>query len=254
LEQLEQSERIFVFRQNDPIVDDSIFILHDALNWYGQNTLLWVCEPEYGHRPGSVHWLRQGLLKGYTERLSLKTNGTLFSAKSWADILGNAYNLWNAVNGHISSTPSRTRERCLILDIKFNANGNCGKFLKEGWSRPEPDFTWIDKAQAIMEIDKPSHADYYGLRLKVAPFRPDGLMKQPMDIFVNGHVVGRYTAVPDGVISCIFPARLMEGESKLRLTFQCSGGLSPHAARVGGDKRELSIRFFWLRLFAMRWE
>ena len=94
IEDLEAGEKIFVFRRNEPIVDDSILALHDALNWYGLNTLLWVVEAEGDNEPGSARWLRPGLIQGYVARLAPRSNGAFLSQPTWRQVCRSAFDLW----------------------------------------------------------------------------------------------------------------------------------------------------------------
>jgi hypothetical protein len=190
IDQIESADRIFVFRQNGPMIDNSIYVLHDIISWYGTNTLLWVVEAEHDYMPGDVHWVRRGLMKGHTRRLSLAANGTLVSHESWSAICRNALTLWKL------EAPNRIKEtvfkeRSLIKEIIFQKNENPHAYLRGGFSGPERKYTWIDSDIATLELDPPPLADGYVLTIEMAPFRPNNVLKQPVNICVNGHTLKR---------------------------------------------------------------
>ena len=68
LERLRANNRIWLFkrtRQTDP---HEVFALHAALRQYGPNRIFWVRAAKPGRPPGSVEWLSDGLLCGYSDQ------------------------------------------------------------------------------------------------------------------------------------------------------------------------------------------
>lgn len=70
LDDLRAGEKIFVRKGPDTGTLDPAMALHERLQRFGRNTLLWVV-PEDDHRgPGTVEVLRPGLLKAHIDRLA----------------------------------------------------------------------------------------------------------------------------------------------------------------------------------------
>jgi hypothetical protein len=89
IERLEQSSRIWLIkrtRQTDP---HEIFSLHAALKSYGPNRLFWVRSAKAGRPAGSVEWIAEGLLCGYSDQDHLHPH--VFDPVRWLDLCENAH-------------------------------------------------------------------------------------------------------------------------------------------------------------------
>lgn len=93
LADLEDAEKIFLWRSSVPVPQDSIRRLFVALREFGPNTLLWVPMTDTARPPGTVDMLEPGLLKGYIDR---DADYGIFDHEViaiWLDICRNAYTL-----------------------------------------------------------------------------------------------------------------------------------------------------------------
>jgi len=70
IEDLEEGEKIFVYKRAREMPQAHIDTLFGAIRAYGPNTLLWVVVADEQHPSGSVEVLRDGLLKGYISRMA----------------------------------------------------------------------------------------------------------------------------------------------------------------------------------------
>jgi hypothetical protein len=90
MEELEVSEKIFVYKRNTVVSEEEILPLHMALNRYGDNTLLWVVPAEPRRPAGTVEVVMPGLLKGYIDRFASDDNAHDFSFDGWLRVCANA--------------------------------------------------------------------------------------------------------------------------------------------------------------------
>ncbi len=248
IEDLEDGEKIFVFRRNEPVIDDSIFALHDALNWYGPNTLLWVVEAEGDHEPGSARWLRPGLIQGYVARLAPRSNGAFLSQSTWTQVCRSAYDLWSDRERQDRQSWKGSR---LLQRIVFGADGNAALYCRSGWGRQERGFAWGVAAESTLILPRPEPFATYGLKVLVKPFRPDGVLKQRLSILVNGEHIKTFSATPEGMLCCHIAGALIATRDTLEVTFACPGGLSLKEAKSGNDARKLTVEFRELRLYGL---
>lgn len=96
IEDLEDAEKIFVYKSDVPVSVSEIKELSTALRKYGPNTLLWVTLQKPGHPAGSVEVLEERILRGYIDRFGFTPhyNGGDASIDAWLEICANAYRLW----------------------------------------------------------------------------------------------------------------------------------------------------------------
>ena len=89
-EDLEDGEKILVYKRVVTQDPHEILALHAALNRFGTvNPLLWVTEADTRHPPGTVEWIGAKLLKGHVGRISLE-NAHDFDAETWLLLCRNA--------------------------------------------------------------------------------------------------------------------------------------------------------------------
>ena len=91
MEDLESTDKIFVYKFSSDVTDEEILPLHMALNRYGQATLLWVVPAERDRPAGTVEVVMPGLLKGYIDRFAPDDNAHDFSFDGWLRVCANAY-------------------------------------------------------------------------------------------------------------------------------------------------------------------
>jgi hypothetical protein len=100
LEDLEEADKILVFKSRVAADRSRIDDLVCSLRKYGPNTLLWVTEAEPGHPAGEVRQLADGLLRGYIDRFAPYETAHAFSVAAWLPICRNAHRIWSYRRRH----------------------------------------------------------------------------------------------------------------------------------------------------------
>jgi hypothetical protein len=90
MEELELTDKIFVYKFNKRMSEEEILPLHMALNRYAGATLLWVVPAERGRPAGTVEVIMPGLLKGYIDRFAPDENAPDLSFDGWLRVCVNA--------------------------------------------------------------------------------------------------------------------------------------------------------------------
>jgi hypothetical protein len=90
MEELELTDKIFIYKFAGGVSDEEILPLHMALNRYGEATLLWVVPAERDRPAGTVEVVMPGLLKGYIDRFAPDDNAHDFSFDGWLRVCSNA--------------------------------------------------------------------------------------------------------------------------------------------------------------------
>ncbi len=99
MEDLKDSDKIFVYKRDPPASDEEILPLLLALRQHGDNTLLWVVPAEPDRPPGSVEVVTPGLLKGYIDRFAPEDNAHDFSFDGWMKVCTHAWLLHQLQRG-----------------------------------------------------------------------------------------------------------------------------------------------------------
>jgi hypothetical protein len=90
MEELEATDKIFVYKLGSGVSEEEILPLHMALNRYSDATLLWVVPAERDRPAGTVEVVMPGLLKGYIDRFAPDDNAHDFSFDGWLRVCANA--------------------------------------------------------------------------------------------------------------------------------------------------------------------
>jgi len=90
MEELESTDKMFVYKFNGGASEEEILPLHMALNRYGEATLLWVVPAERDRAAGTVEVVMPGLLKGYIDRFAPDDNAHDLSFDGWLRVCANA--------------------------------------------------------------------------------------------------------------------------------------------------------------------
>ena len=90
IEELESTEKIFVYKLGSGISEEEILPLRMALNRYADATLLWVVKAERDRQAGTVEVIMPGLLKGYIDRFAPDGNAHDLSFDGWLRVCANA--------------------------------------------------------------------------------------------------------------------------------------------------------------------
>ena len=96
IEDLENADRIFVYKSVETFEDDDVFRLWTALRSYGNNALLVARLATADHSPGSLQILEDGLMIGFVSRFS----NTDIAVEDWNSICAEAMNQWNYSRQH----------------------------------------------------------------------------------------------------------------------------------------------------------
>lgn len=97
IEDVEDGEKIFVLKQDEPLFPEQIAALLDSMRLVGNATVLWIDLAKPGHEAGSVDVVEPGLMKGYIDHFSRLDMGlNTISYDCWSEILRNAWALRSA--------------------------------------------------------------------------------------------------------------------------------------------------------------
>ena len=92
-EDIEEGEKIFVYKRREPIEQHEVARLHRWLRRAGPATLLWVTTQDANHPPGQVERLGEGFLKGYIDAFTPFGRAAFGSLPVWLQICRNARRL-----------------------------------------------------------------------------------------------------------------------------------------------------------------
>ena len=82
----------------------------------------------------------------------------------------------------------------------INATGSGLRYLKDGWSAPEKDFSWTGAKKATMTIplEQALTQSDLVLRLPALPFISGQVTKQTLILSINGKEIGRQDIIKAG--------------------------------------------------------
>lgn len=90
---LKRGHKIFVIKRNEPLREDEVLPLYNALGSFGPNTLLWVVPADSRHAAGSVEVVLPGLLKGFIRRFAPPEDAPNLLLEDWLEICAHAFEL-----------------------------------------------------------------------------------------------------------------------------------------------------------------
>ena len=136
------------------------------------------------------------------------------------------------------------------LTIDFGESDD-GRFLGVGWSGRERaathSFRWATgpHSTVVVPLVEP---DEYELHVVWEPFVYPGGKRQWVDVFVNGELITRFL-LRDGThaYEARIPARVLRHNLN-KIRFAYGYAMSPQAAGLSDDRRELAVQFDTLRL------
>jgi hypothetical protein len=91
LQDLQDAEKIFVFRGMGALAEEEVMPLFAAVRRFGPNTLLFVTLADAAHPSGTVELRLPGLLVGYIERFAPSEDAYNLLLDEWIKICRNAY-------------------------------------------------------------------------------------------------------------------------------------------------------------------
>jgi hypothetical protein len=245
---LENPEKIMVFRQNEELSANDLLDFRKALAAYGPATLLWVQKARPGHPPGSAAIVDDTLMIGYVSRLARRDNAPDFDLPSWLTMLRNAHALRPALPPEPAAIPASAPPPRRV-DTKFGKEGNATACLGSGWSGPEDGFTWSIDDQSVLTVDTPGPAQSYRLEMDVVPFvAPPALTAQTLGVTINGALVHTFDPLPRGEVGCTIPGHLLQDRDTVEIVMHHPAAISPRAAAGQDDDRRLAVAFYRVSL------
>jgi predicted SAM-dependent methyltransferase len=106
LEDLAAGTKLYVWKCNMTMPEDSAVQLLAALRRRGANSLFWVSQADTGELSPTVTRACDGLLRGYIRRLAPYHNATDIAYADWAQLCPAAYKLWK--QGHAGQAQAAT--------------------------------------------------------------------------------------------------------------------------------------------------
>jgi tetratricopeptide (TPR) repeat protein len=104
LEDLRAGERIFVYKAQTPLSDDSIVSLHEAVRRFGDNAVLCVMRADATHKRATLRTLGRGLYVGYVSHFMNDDSGAAgLDVTAWQAICRESEARWVAAKDAISA-------------------------------------------------------------------------------------------------------------------------------------------------------
>lgn len=100
IEDLTNAEKIFVYHGLSPLAVDDVLRLHQSMQEYGPNVLMWVEVEDEESPAGSVEWIVPGLLKAHVDRFAPEQAAHDLSLKGWMAVCRKAYAMSRARSSH----------------------------------------------------------------------------------------------------------------------------------------------------------
>ena len=91
--QLSDASRIFVWKRAGDAAEAEARAVHDALNMYAQNTLLWVTQADHRHPTGTVQRIAPGLLRANLFRFAPAYDANELFLEQWLEVCVAAYGM-----------------------------------------------------------------------------------------------------------------------------------------------------------------
>ena len=258
LADLENPEKILVFRQNEPLTASDLVDLRSALSRFGPSTLLWVTQACPGHPPGSVDVIDRSFMVGYVKWLAPRNNVPNLDTETWLTVLRRSWNLWPARRSGTTEAvvaPTPNAEPAARVDLTFGADGNSEPSTGFGWSKPENGFTWSIEDRSLLMIDAPPRASDYWLEMDVIPYMaPPSVPQQILTVSINGTAIHRFEPLKRGRVGCSVPGALVHGHDSVEILLEHPCAASPSDVAGEKDERRLAIAFRTVSLICAHME
>jgi hypothetical protein len=80
-----------------------------------------------------------------------------------------------------------------ILELDFKRSGNAKAYLGRGWSAPEGTSTWTLGEESIIRFKSPAPPGPFLLRMTYSCFVSEQVPLQPLDCYINDHLIASFT-------------------------------------------------------------
>jgi hypothetical protein len=128
--------------------------------------------------------------------------------------------------------------------INFGQDGNSHLFRKEGWSEPEPRYTWTTGLASSLELPRPDEQGEYLLELNVHPFISDGkISTQKLRVMVNDSEVADFEIRVTSSLECLVPWTLLKSHAAISVKFAHPLAASRRAVTGEPDERLIALAF-----------
>ncbi len=248
LRDLEEGDKILVFRQNEPLAAAGLLELRSALNLYGNAPLLWVQDERPGRPAGTVAYVAPNLAMGFVRRLAPRELVPSLDLPSWLTMMRAACAMRPATATSGATAPPPPRR----IDLVFGDNGNARAYTVSGWSPSEADGTWAVDTSSHLRLPMPAPATQYRLNIDAIPFVcPPALPGQRAAIAVNDETVRTFESFPAGRVTTFIPGHLIQGRDAVDIVIAHPDATPPSEVAGQNDTRRLSLLFRHLSLSAL---
>lgn len=128
--------------------------------------------------------------------------------------------------------------------IDFGQDGNSHLFRKEGWSEPEPRYTWTTGLASSLELPRPEEPGEYLLELNVHPFISDGkISSQKLRVTINDAEVGDFDVRVTSSLECLLPWDLLKADRSVSVKFEHPFAASRRSINGEADERLIALAF-----------
>jgi hypothetical protein len=246
---LENPEKIMVFRQNEELSANDLMDFRRALAAFGPGILLWVQETRPSFPPGTVVVVDDTLMVGYVSRLATRQNAPDLDLRSWLSMLRKAHAIRPQAGTAVPMKGAAASRPPKRTDILFGTHGNAAALTGDGWSGAEDGFTWAIDDRSVLTVSTPGAADRYWLEMDVVPFVAAPLVTaQKLEVTVNGELIHTFDPLPRGKAGCEVPNRLIHDRDTIEILLAHPGAVTPRAVAGEDDDRRLAVAFYSLSL------
>lgn len=129
-----------------------------------------------------------------------------------------------------------------VVSIDSRLDHNHENCCLNGWSSPEPEFTWTNGTESRLSLPALSPEKSYLLRLIGSPFVVRNLLpKQRLDVLVNNVPIGFAEFKETAVIECPIPGRILVAGEPVIVTLQMPRASRPKDLGRSEDDRLLGF-------------
>jgi GT2 family glycosyltransferase len=130
------------------------------------------------------------------------------------------------------------------FEVDFGQHGNGLLYRREGWSEPEPRYTWSLGFVSSLELPRPDEPGDYMLELNVHPFTSDGKISvQKLRVVVNDVEVADFEVRVTSSLECQLPWSLIENRAAVSVSFLHPNAASRNAINGEPDDRVVAFAF-----------
>lgn len=123
--------------------------------------------------------------------------------------------------------------------VRCGAGGDCDRFLRGGWAKPDQLFTWTSRTNAKLKFSLPPVKGPLGLRMRLmGNLQPPDLPVQLVEVFANGRKVALWLVDAADDFYAIVPSGVVRADGKLKVELKL-----PRAQRLPNSPPGETSRF-----------